>query len=203
MAVGFFYLDSRNEIDYGIMMDSSDPNDLRTDFIPELRTTENSSMITQCVFYTGVSDAQKTMTAEGREAHQEVKFKSHEVDSRRMMLNSFFKNGAAGATRLSIERLRGKPDVGRFLEVGPLVTYSKEEGWNIVRFSVVKCLEDNSFWVVAQQSFYGNDDDEGTIYAMQSPTSASFLWTDLITPFHAAASEQTTKALSIVLRCSD
>ncbi|KAF2239790.1 hypothetical protein EV356DRAFT_91 [Viridothelium virens] len=152
-GTGFFYLGSRNEIDYGIMLGSSSTDRLPADFVPELQAEKKSSAM-RCLFYTGVSNTQETMVAKGNEDHQE--------------------KSTTGATHLSAERLRGKPDVGRILQVGPLVTYSKEEGWNDVRFSVTKCLEDDSFWLVAQPAFYGDDDGDEVTSCYAEPHERSF-----------------------------
>ncbi|KAL9082322.1 MAG: hypothetical protein Q9165_008917 [Trypethelium subeluteriae] len=63
-----------------------------------------------------------------------------------------------------VDELLEKPDLEKFMEIGPLITYSDEAGWNDTRFSIAKCLVDNSLWIVAVPSFWGYElDSEDTL----------------------------------------
>ncbi|KAL9092112.1 MAG: hypothetical protein Q9165_004545 [Trypethelium subeluteriae] len=184
-SCGFCYLGSRKEIDYGVMKWRDGPSDIARDRIPEIPYDAGSSYYRKMAFYTGVS-------AKDNEDHGKVSSETCRIDNSRTMLNSLSKKATTGAKRLSVERLRGKPDLGPFIEVGPLVTYTKEEGWNQVRFTVTKCLEDESLWIVAQPGFFGYslaaEDSHGRDYVRcyAKPHERAFLLDGFETPISCA-----------------
>ncbi|KAI9709791.1 MAG: hypothetical protein M1820_003194 [Bogoriella megaspora] len=116
------------------------------------------SFITHCVYFIDEPVVQETLAFGGSKDDQEEK-------------------GATEAPHPPNGPARKTPDIGRFLQICPLVTYSAKEGWNDVRFSVVKCLEDDSFWLVAQPSFYGEEDtfENETIDCYAEPHERTFL----------------------------
>ncbi|KAF2233606.1 hypothetical protein EV356DRAFT_533607 [Viridothelium virens] len=81
-----------------------------------------------------------------------------------------------------------KPDLGPSLEIGTLITYSDKEGWNDTRFSVFKCLVDDSLWIVAQPRFFGYhvDSNNYALWERAEPRRRTYTLEGFDTPISCA-----------------
>ncbi|KAL9082464.1 MAG: hypothetical protein Q9165_008888, partial [Trypethelium subeluteriae] len=141
-ALGFSYLGSRDEIDYGLLVLGYQPaggltpdEDYADDPSGNQRGKEypesyDPSLETFCLYYTG-------------ETRGEFSGTTGQITPR---------------TPADIEDITPKtPNFARLVEIGSLATFSNERGWFLTRFSIVKLLDDNSLWIVAAPAFEPDD----------------------------------------------
>ncbi|KAI9660546.1 MAG: hypothetical protein M1821_009897 [Bathelium mastoideum] len=179
-GLGFLYLGSRDEIDYGVRvvgvkywpylteLDTDEPFFLH---LPKTQDAEAkdkdisySDFTIRAFFVNDIKSVGALLERGDPDGHNVSTETSQIHDEKELLKVSFFLQNTTTEARVRVaESLSKTPDIRRAIEIGGLETYSAKQGWSTTRFVVVKALDKNEFWIIAIPRFYDPEyvlDDE-------------------------------------------